>query len=82
MHLHYKDEVTQQYLSNVDKMHKVVLEANDEKSLRTLSETLTSENIAHKLWIEQPEDIPTCVAVKPYNKEDIQKYFKQFKLFK
>lgn len=23
----------------------------------------------HKLWMEQPEDIPTCLAVKPYNKE-------------
>uniref|UniRef100_A0A1A9W469 Uncharacterized protein n=1 Tax=Glossina brevipalpis TaxID=37001 RepID=A0A1A9W469_9MUSC len=26
-------------------------------------------DIKHKLWIEQPENIPTCLAIKPYVKE-------------
>lgn len=58
------------------------LQAKDEDSLRKLSETLTAENVDHKLWIEQPENIPTCVAVKPYRKDSVQNYFKTFKLFR
>ncbi|XP_060593771.1 putative peptidyl-tRNA hydrolase PTRHD1 [Ruditapes philippinarum] len=82
MHLFYQDANTQQYLADLDRMHKVVLEAPDEESLRKLANKLSEENIDHKLWIEQPEDIPTCVAAKPYKKEDVQQYFKDFKLFR
>ncbi|KAK3578948.1 hypothetical protein CHS0354_035587 [Potamilus streckersoni] len=82
MHLFYSDQNTQEYLRDLDRMHKVILEAKDEESLKRLSENLTQEGIDHKLWIEQPENIPTCVATKPYKKEDIQKYFKEFKLFR
>jgi hypothetical protein len=24
---------------------------------------------SHKLWVEQPENFPTCLALKPYPKE-------------
>ncbi|BFZ21068.1 hypothetical protein BsWGS_24107 [Bradybaena similaris] len=82
VHLFYKDNLTQEYLRDLDRMHKIVLEAIDEDSLNKLSEVLKSENIDHKLWIEQPENFPTCLAVKPYRKSDVQKYFKQFKLLK
>lgn len=47
-----------------------------------LSETLSSKGIDHKLWIEQPENIPTCIATRPYVKENIQENFKKFKLYK
>lgn len=59
-----------------------VFQAKDEVSLRGLATKLTEENIDHKLWIEQPENIPTCIATKPYPKDQVQKYFKKFKLFK
>ena len=26
----------------------------------------------HKLWIEQPEDVPTCLATKPCTKEQVR----------
>lgn len=39
-------------------------------------------DIKHKLWIEMPENIATCIAIKPYNKEDVHKYVKKLKLFK
>ncbi|XP_072398232.1 putative peptidyl-tRNA hydrolase PTRHD1 [Diabrotica undecimpunctata] len=81
-HLFYEDEFTQRYLKDLDNMHKVVLEAPDEKSLVNLKEKLEENSVKHKLWIEQPENIPTCLVVKPYPKEEIQKYFKRFKLFK
>lgn len=81
-HLFYDDEHTQLYLKDLDNMHKVVLEAPNEESLKTLNSKLLEANIKHKLWIEQPENIPTCLVAKPYPKEEVQKYFKKFKLFK
>lgn len=81
-HLFYNDEATQEYLKDLDNMHKVVLEASDENSLVSLKEKLEFDGVKHKLWIEQPENIPTCLVAKPYPKEEVQKYFKKFKLFK
>ncbi|KAA8582852.1 putative peptidyl-tRNA hydrolase PTRHD1 [Etheostoma spectabile] len=82
VHLHYGDPDTQQYLADLDHMHKVVLGAPDEAALSGLSETLTQAGVAHKLWIEQPENIPTCLALKPCPKETVQPLMRKFKLFK
>uniref|UniRef100_L7M2B4 peptidyl-tRNA hydrolase n=1 Tax=Rhipicephalus pulchellus TaxID=72859 RepID=L7M2B4_RHIPC len=76
------DPNTIAYTKNVDDMHKVVLAASTDSELISLSETLEAANIDHKLWTEQPENIPTCLATKPYVKADVQKFFKDFKLFK
>lgn len=81
-HLFYDDEHTQRYLKDLDNMHKIVLEAKDESCLVNLKDKLLENDVKHKLWIEQPENIPTCLVCKPYPKTDIQKYFKKFKLFK
>ncbi|KAF2894060.1 hypothetical protein ILUMI_12110 [Ignelater luminosus] len=81
-HLFRDDEHMKLYLSDLDNMHKVVLEAPNENSLISLKDKLVENNVKHKLWIEQPENIPTCLVAKPYPKEEIQKYFKKFKLFK
>jgi hypothetical protein len=32
--------------------------------------------------MEQPENFATCIVVKPYPKEEVQKYFKKLRLFK
>ncbi|XP_030577479.1 putative peptidyl-tRNA hydrolase PTRHD1 [Archocentrus centrarchus] len=82
IHLHYGDQDTQRYLSELDSMHKVVLGAPDEAALSGLSESLTQAGVSHKLWIEQPENIPTCLALKPYPKETVQPLMRKFKLFK
>ena len=58
------------------------LQAPDEKSLTDVALKLKENNIDHKLWIEQPENIPTCLVAKPYPKTEIQSYFKKLKLFK
>ena len=71
-----------QYLSDINNMHKVVLEAKDEESLQKLSKILTENQIDFKLWIEQPENYSTCLVTKPYKKADIQRFFKSFKLLK
>ncbi|KAI3364471.1 hypothetical protein L3Q82_011265 [Scortum barcoo] len=82
VHLYYGDPDTQRYLSELDSMHKVVLGAPDEAALSGLSEKLTEAGVAHKLWIEQPENIPTCLALKPCPKETVQPLLRKFKLFK
>nr|XP_033338176.1 putative peptidyl-tRNA hydrolase PTRHD1 isoform X2 [Megalopta genalis]XP_033338177.1 putative peptidyl-tRNA hydrolase PTRHD1 isoform X2 [Megalopta genalis] len=81
-HLFYNDNYTQDYLADLDNMHKIVLEIPDETSLNALSNVLNSNNIQHKLWIEQPENMPTCLAIKPYPKDKVQSYLKKYKLLK
>ena len=59
---------------------QVVLEVKGEAKLRALSDTLTSAGIAHKLWIEMPEGVPTALATKPARKSTVTDYFKKLKL--
>lgn len=82
LHRFYTDANTEAYLSDVDRMHKVVLQTADESGLRQLAEVLTVNGVDHKLWIEQPENIATCLATKPYPKQEIQQHFSTLKLFK
>eukprot|EP00795_Rhopilema_esculentum_P014188 gene14188-5193_t len=82
IHVFYSEESTKEYLKDLQSMHKVVLEAKDQESLSTLSRTLTDNDVDHKLWVEQPENFPTCIATRPYPKDAIQIHFKKFKLFK
>lgn len=62
--------------------HKVVLGVESEVKLCNLSQKLKEASVDHKLWIEQPEDFPTCLVTKPYPKEEISRHFKKLKLFK
>ncbi|XP_011491662.1 putative peptidyl-tRNA hydrolase PTRHD1 isoform X2 [Oryzias latipes] len=78
IHVHYEDPDTRRYLADLDSMHK----APDEAALCGLADALTRAGVAHKLWVEQPEDIPTCLALKPYPKETAQPHMRKFKLFK
>lgn len=61
---------------------QVTLEVKGEQQIRNLSEKLTAGGIEHKLWIEQPENIPTCIATRPYQKSQIASFFKKLKLCK
>lgn len=81
---HKDDPHTIDYCSpaNLDSMHKVTLEVKGEVQLKNLSEKLKSNDIAHKLWIEQPENTPTCLASKPYPKSVVSLFFKKLKLCK
>ncbi|KAI9559923.1 hypothetical protein GHT06_013930 [Daphnia sinensis] len=81
-HLFYQDPNTQTYLADLDNMHKVVLEIADETAIKELAEKLKEKMVDHKLWTEQPENIPTCLVTKPYPKAEIQSYFRHLKLCK
>ncbi|XP_057959485.1 uncharacterized protein LOC131151966 [Malania oleifera] len=81
---HREDSHTLDYCSreNIDSMHKVTLEVKGEAQILNLSEKLTAGGILHKLWIEQPENIPTCLASKPYSKSVVSSFFRKLKLCK
>ena len=81
-HLFQDDRHSREYLLDLDNMRKVVLEAPNENELLHLRDALVDADVKHKLWIEQPENIPTCLVSKPYPKDDVHKYFKKYKLFK
>lgn len=58
------------------------MEIAGEKQLKDLSIKLEDAGIRHKLWIEQPEDFPSCLASSPYPKSIIAPFFKKLKLCK
>ncbi len=61
---------------------QVVLEIKGETQLLNLASKLQETGIQHKLWIEQPENFPTCLATAPLQKDSIQQHFKKLKLCK
>ncbi|KAL1532346.1 putative peptidyl-tRNA hydrolase PTRHD1 isoform X3 [Salvia divinorum] len=81
---HRDDPDTLSYCSpsNLDSMHKVTLEVKGETQLLNLSEKLKAGGVAHKLWIEQRENIATSLATKPCTKSTVSSYFKNLKLCK
>ena len=77
------DDLTKSYLTDVDRMHKIILGIDGgENEINELSNLLKQNSIEHYLWIEQPENIPTAIAVKPYYKNDIEHFFSKFKLYR
>lgn len=50
--------------------------------LLDLSKKLEEAGVAHKLWVEQPENIATSLATKPYPKSQVGHFFKKLKLCK
>ncbi|TFK50976.1 peptidyl-tRNA hydrolase II [Heliocybe sulcata] len=62
---------TIEYLGNLTEMRKAVLQTANEDSLKKLANLLSSSTppIPHHLWIEQPENIPTCLALAPNHRE-------------
>ena len=77
------NELTKAYLQDTDRMHKIILSVEGgENEMVEFSHMLKENSIEHYLWIEQPENIPTAIAVKPYYKQDIEQFFSKFKLYR
>ena len=79
----FKDhEDTKTYVSakRLQSMTKVVLEVKGEPQLLTLSKKLTENKIEHYAWREQPEDYVTCLALRPYRKEEVKGLLKKCNL--
>ncbi|KAL1923324.1 uncharacterized protein VTP21DRAFT_8304 [Calcarisporiella thermophila] len=80
----YKDTpATQEYLSNLDTMHKVVLETKNLDTLQSIASSLEQLNVPHKVWIEQPENFATCLATAPIHRTpELKAALKKCSLFK
>lgn len=61
---------------------QVVLEVKGETQLANLAAKLTEAGVKYKLWNEQPENYPTCLATKPYVKSHVAAHFKRLNLCK
>ncbi|XP_004696124.1 putative peptidyl-tRNA hydrolase PTRHD1 [Echinops telfairi] len=82
LHIHRDHPHTAAYLGELGRMRKVVLEAPDENTLKELARTLQEKSVDHTLWLEQPENIATCIALRPYPKEEVSQLLKKFRLFR
>ncbi|XP_036594115.1 putative peptidyl-tRNA hydrolase PTRHD1 [Trichosurus vulpecula] len=82
LHAHRDHPNTAAYLQDLGNMRKVVLEAPDEAALMALAETPKQNNIDYMLWLEQPENIATCIALRPYFKGEVNPHLRKFKLLK
>ncbi|KAJ2249846.1 hypothetical protein GGI13_004159 [Coemansia sp. RSA 455] len=71
IHKFREDERVKAYLSDVDGMHKVVLETKNEASLFKVADGLKQQGIPYYLWVEQPENTPTCLATIPVMRSDL-----------
>ncbi|KAK8789857.1 hypothetical protein WA158_006637 [Blastocystis sp. Blastoise] len=79
----WKEDIdVQKYMSDLDNMHKILLQVSNEDELRSISKLLSDNKICHKLWIEQPENIPTALAIKPYHKSIFGCLLQKLKLFR
>jgi hypothetical protein len=63
-------------------MHKVVLEAKDEADLLDIDCKLSEGKIDHIMWKEQPENIITAIATKPYVKSAYGTLLRHLRLLK
>ncbi|NXA94087.1 PTRD1 hydrolase, partial [Melanocharis versteri] len=70
------------YLEQGGAMRTVVLEAPDEDSLLDLARMLGQNGVDHRVWTENPEGIATCLALRPYPKNQVQPHLRHFKLLK
>ncbi|KAG9312185.1 peptidyl-tRNA hydrolase II [Chiua virens] len=65
---------TMDYLADLGNMRKVVLQTPDTTTLQKLSVLLSGAEpfpILHHIWTEQPENIPTCIALAPNRREKL-----------
>ncbi|KAA1470404.1 peptidyl-tRNA hydrolase II [Dentipellis sp. KUC8613] len=62
---------TVEYLQDLLTMRKAVLQTPSSTTLEKLSTLLKAADppIPHHLWIEQPENVPTCLALAPNRRE-------------
>ncbi|CAL9079223.1 unnamed protein product, partial [Musa textilis] len=76
---------------SLDSMHKLcstkclnepLTNVKGETQLRNLANKLKKEGIDHKLWVQQPEDLPTCLTTRPCPKSQVASFFKKLKLCK
>ena len=79
---HLDDAHVRAYLADVDHMRKVVKECKGETQLLALADALRAAEVPHKVWLEQPENLPTAIALKPSPRSAVAPLLKKYQLFK
>jgi peptidyl-tRNA hydrolase len=78
----YKDDVdTREYLKYIDSMTTVILKIKYQDIPSILSNLIELDLVE---WIEQPENIVTCIALRPYKIEALDQhmdFIRKFKLY-
>ncbi|KAJ9110751.1 hypothetical protein QFC20_002792 [Naganishia adeliensis] len=71
MHLYKDHQAMRDYTEDWKHMRKAILQTPTEVTIRNLSEALskTVPPIEHHLWIEEPENVPTALAIIPNKRE-------------
>ncbi|RKO82910.1 peptidyl-tRNA hydrolase II domain-containing protein [Blyttiomyces helicus] len=77
-----EDEAIKKYMGELATMHKVTYEVKNENALKTIAESLSGSGLVHHVWIEQPENIQTCLATLPYKKSQVSEHFKKCSLYR
>ncbi|XP_059610756.1 putative peptidyl-tRNA hydrolase PTRHD1 [Phlebotomus argentipes] len=77
-----EDPATQEYFKDVDNMHKVVLGVDNESQLLKLANDLKEKDFSFELRTNPEKNIPTCLAIKVYEKGEIAHMVKKFKLLR
>ena len=79
---HLDDAHVRAYLADVDHMRKVVKECKGETQLLALADALRAAQVPHKVWLEQPENLPTAIALKTSPRSAVAPLLKKYQLFK
>ena len=58
------------------------VQIKNESQMQKLTEQLDEAKIDYRKWVEQPENILTALATKPYIKEEVKDLFKKCQLFR
>ncbi len=61
-------EMTRAYLADLPSMTKIVLATKSAEEYRSILEALKAGSWEHYEWVEQPENVSTCIALRPYPK--------------
>lgn len=70
------------YVGGLESMTKIILKCDDESSLRSAAAALETAGLMHHLWVELPENVPTCLATAPGPRDVLKPHFSSFKLLR
>uniref|UniRef100_A0A7S0A333 peptidyl-tRNA hydrolase n=1 Tax=Pyrodinium bahamense TaxID=73915 RepID=A0A7S0A333_9DINO len=72
-----EDEQAVLYMSEAEgQMVKYTLGVDGEDKLTKVAKKLTDAGVPFRLWIEQPEDVPVCLATWPRRRSELKKPLK------
>lgn len=81
--VHRDSPDTREYLANLESMTKVVLRVSGDQC-RELLAFLREADYGHHAWVEHPEETVTCVALRPYHREQcgaLRHFIRDYKLY-